>query len=129
MVKTLVTSGEKAGASLSLIVSFVPCYFTWSFTAASDWGKDKKNGIISVSENTLLSSQVKLQLHSLSRVCIACWSPWTGFSHVATVSPLNHVPEGRGREVKVVTVETGMVRDGGGMSKWPTSLFSQTHCN
>lgn len=126
-VKTLVTSGEKAGASLSLIVSFVPCYFTSSFTATCDWRKDKKTSIIPVSEKTLLFSQVKLQLHSLSCICIACRTPQTNFSHVATLPPLNHVPERRGREVKAVTVDTGAGRDGGRMSKWPKSLFSQTH--
>lgn len=114
--------------SLSLIVSFVACYFTWSFTATSDWGKDKKKGIIPVSENTLLFSQVKLQLHSLSYVCIACLSPQASISLVATLPPLNHVPEGRGKEVKVVTVETEK-RDRGGISKLPTSLFSEARCN
>jgi len=60
---------------------------------------------------------------------MTCQSPQPSFTHVATLSPLNHVPEGTGREVKAVTVETAMGKDGGGMSKWPKSLFSQTHCN
>lgn len=123
-IKILVASkGQKAGASLSSVVSFVPCYFTWSFTATSDWGKDKKNSIILVSENTLLFETATSFLE------FACWSPQTNFSHVATLSPLNHVPKGRGREVKAVIADTGTGRDEHGMSRWPTSLFSQTHCD